>query len=152
MAAVFRAGAPLDGAPFVASAQAAGLSLTLAQLQLLCAAEGAVFRVAEAASQPVAWLLGQRLHDELEIFDIVVAEAHRRQGLGRRLLQHVASSLVPPPRRLLVEVAHDNVAALALYSAAGFVQVGRRRGYYPRGRGRPVDALVLSWTPMLGPP
>lgn len=143
----FDAGTAADGPPFVAAAQAAGLSLTLAQLQLLSAAQDAVFRVARAQGQPVAWLLGQSLHDELEIFDIVVAAPWRRQGLGRSLLQHAATSLVPPPRRLLVEVAQDNVAALALYRASGFEQVGRRRGYYPRARGAAVDALVLAWTP-----
>jgi ribosomal protein S18 acetylase RimI-like enzyme len=39
---------------------------------------------------------------------------------------------------MFLEVGSDNPAALALYAALGFVNVGSRKGYY-RGR----DALVL---------
>ena len=40
---------------------------------------------------------------------------------------------------MFLEVATGNAAALALYTGAGFVEVGRRRRYYADGR----DALVL---------
>ena len=41
---------------------------------------------------------------------------------------------------MLLEVAADNEPAVALYTAAGFGPLSRRRAYYPNG----VDALVLS--------
>jgi ribosomal protein S18 acetylase RimI-like enzyme len=43
-------------------------------------------------------------------------------------------------------VAEDNGAALALYAGAGFVQVGRRQGYY-QGAGGARAALVLRSNP-----
>ncbi len=33
--------------------------------------------------------------------------------------------------------------ALRLYRRAGFVEVGRRAGYYPKAAGKPATALVL---------
>jgi|TARA_B100001964_G_C14071093_1_gene525917 ribosomal-protein-alanine N-acetyltransferase len=47
---------------------------------------------------------------------------------------------------LFLEVAEDNGAALALYAGAGFVQVGRRQGYY-QGAGGARAALVLRSNP-----
>ena len=44
---------------------------------------------------------------------------------------------------MFLEVAEDNIAALALYHRAGFAAVGRRRGYYHRAGAAPVDAQVL---------
>jgi ribosomal-protein-alanine N-acetyltransferase len=41
---------------------------------------------------------------------------------------------------MFLEVAADNTAARALYAAAGYQQVGQRRGYYAGG----IDALVLA--------
>jgi ribosomal protein S18 acetylase RimI-like enzyme len=41
---------------------------------------------------------------------------------------------------VLLEVAADNSAALALYSRAGFRVISRRADYYGHGR----DAVVLS--------
>jgi ribosomal-protein-alanine N-acetyltransferase len=42
-------------------------------------------------------------------------------------------------------VAADNIAAQQLYRGCGFVENGRRRGYYRR-RGIAVDALILRRT------
>jgi ribosomal protein S18 acetylase RimI-like enzyme len=42
----------------------------------------------------------------------------------------------------VLEMAVDNGAARALYTAKGFTPVGRRRNYY-RQRGGLVDALIL---------
>jgi ribosomal-protein-alanine N-acetyltransferase len=45
-------------------------------------------------------------------------------------------------RRGFLEVAEDNDAALALYTAAGFAAIGRRPAYY-RGRSGARAALTL---------
>ena len=43
---------------------------------------------------------------------------------------------------LFLEVAADNTAAIALYGATGFSQVGLRKGYYPHPDGA-KDAVVM---------
>jgi ribosomal-protein-alanine N-acetyltransferase len=43
---------------------------------------------------------------------------------------------------MFLEVAADNLAAIALYQATGFIKVGVRKGYYPHPDGA-KDALVM---------
>jgi ribosomal-protein-alanine N-acetyltransferase len=47
-------------------------------------------------------------------------------------------------KSLYLEVAADNDAALSLYSRAGFLGTGLRRGYYERPGSAPVDAVTLA--------
>jgi ribosomal-protein-alanine N-acetyltransferase len=47
-------------------------------------------------------------------------------------------------KRLFLEVAADNIAALRLYKGLGFAAAGRRRAYYRRPGGQPIDAMVLA--------
>jgi ribosomal-protein-alanine N-acetyltransferase len=54
------------------------------------------------------------------------------------------SAMVAGAARMFLEVADDNAAALALYAALGFTQVGVRPRYYERGDGMWGDARVLS--------
>jgi ribosomal-protein-alanine N-acetyltransferase len=46
-------------------------------------------------------------------------------------------------RPVLLEVAEDNPAAIALYGNTGFAVVGRRPAYYRRQIGPAVAALAL---------
>ena len=46
---------------------------------------------------------------------------------------------------MFLEVAADNLAAIALYQATGFAKVGVRKGYYPHPDGA-KDALVMRRT------
>lgn len=78
--------------------------------------------------------------DEAELLTFAVADDYRRQGIGKDLLgvsmdharQHGAE-------RMFLEVAADNVAAIALYKNAGFEEVARRNAYYRSG----ADAVVM---------
>ena len=74
------------------------------------------------------------------------APGDRRRGFASSLLteslRHLAAAAVS---EVMLEVAVDNVNALALYAGLGFGEVGRRRDYYQREQGR-VDALVLKWS------
>jgi ribosomal-protein-alanine N-acetyltransferase len=82
---------------------------------------------------------------EAEVLTLAVAPAHRREGLGRALLDAgLVTAIAAGAERAFLEVAEDNAPAIALYRAAGFADVGRRPGYYPRGSGSAVAALVLS--------
>lgn len=106
--------------------------------------EGAVYFAcarADAGVAPVGYVVAWFAADEGEIANIAVAPESRRAGIGAVLLD---AALVEASRRgtvaVYLEVRESNVAARALYASRGFVEVGRRRGYYRR----PVeDALVL---------
>ena len=82
--------------------------------------------------------------DEVHLLDICIAAGYQRKGLGKKLLKDMllmAGEL--KFSRVLLEVRSSNVAAIALYRAMGFVEIGLRRGYYPAGQGR-EDALVME--------
>ncbi len=92
------------------------------------------------------FVLLQGVLDEAEVMTLAVRPAARRAGLGRVLVEAAAACAVRSGVAVLhLEVAADNVAALALYASAGFAPAGRRRAYYARTAGAPaVDALILS--------
>ena len=80
--------------------------------------------------------------DELEIVNLAVLNAHRRQGLGQFLL---VSALVfagcHDVARIILEVRRSNQAARALYAQNGFEVIGVRKRYYPPDG---EDALVME--------
>lgn len=81
--------------------------------------------------------------DEAELLTICVDPRAQGAGRGRAMLNRlIAEAQARGAAAMFLEVAADNAAALALYNAAGFVQTGRRAGYYRRGGGV-VDALVM---------
>ncbi len=78
--------------------------------------------------------------DEAEVLTLAVAPALRRRGLGGALLATaMAGAVARGAAAMFLEVSAGNAAARALYAGAGFIEVGRRRRYYPDG----ADALVL---------
>ncbi|HWB77792.1 MAG TPA: ribosomal protein S18-alanine N-acetyltransferase [Nannocystaceae bacterium] len=82
--------------------------------------------------------------DEAHLLRIAVAPEHRRRGLARVLVRTVlARAAELGCTHVDLEVAADNAPALALYHALGFVEVGRRTGYYATP---PADALLMRAT------
>lgn len=89
------------------------------------------------------FILCRAIAGEAEILTLAVDPAARRRGAGRALVEAAAGLAEGlESDTLFLEVAHDNVAALALYDSAGFARVGLRRGYYASG----ADAVVMSRT------
>jgi len=81
---------------------------------------------------------------EAHLLNLCIDPACRRQGYGRRLLEHalsVAGRL--GAETLYLEVRVSNAAAIALYHAQGFNEIGVRPDYYPARNGR-EDALVMA--------
>jgi ribosomal-protein-alanine N-acetyltransferase len=94
--------------------------------------------------QPLGLVLWRMAADEAEILTLGVPPEHRRRGIGRFLLEAASAAMRESGvRRLFLEVAVDNVAAIALYRSLDFRPAGRRPGYY-RGADGPVDALILA--------
>lgn len=83
--------------------------------------------------------------DEAELITIAVDPKWRKKGVGLALLRAVFEDLLmTPARRLFLEVAADNPAALKLYGKMGFARVAERQGYYERPNGQPATAIVMS--------
>ena len=97
--------------------------------------------------QAVGFVMGQLASDEAEILSIGVAQEWQRHGLGRRMIEGLARAIErAEAKRLFLEVAADNDAAMGLYLGLGFTATGLRRGYYQRADGQAVDALTLALT------
>ena len=95
--------------------------------------------------EPHGFALSRVIAGEAELITLATDPDHRRQGIAMRVLQSVErDAAAAGAARQLLEVAEDNPGARALYDGAGYGQVGRRAGYYPRTGGMPVDALILS--------
>jgi [ribosomal protein S18]-alanine N-acetyltransferase len=82
--------------------------------------------------------------DDAEILTIGVAPSARRRGLGRTLIANLAKrGRSRGARRMLLEVAADNLPAIALYNSVGFTLLGERPGYYRLPSGQ-ADALIFG--------
>jgi RimJ/RimL family protein N-acetyltransferase len=76
---------------------------------------------------------------------LMVAESHRRQGVGTMLLrQAVAWAQEARVRKLELHVFPWNEPALALYESFGFEREGFRKRHYERG-GELVDAVLMAY-------
>lgn len=102
------------------------------------------------SEQAVAFLLLQRAGSSADIIDIGTDRRFRRRGIALAILQHyIAHMAVSGLETIFLEVAIDNLPAFQLYKRAGFVEIGRRIGYYQRrkddGRVEKVDALQMRY-------
>ena len=103
--------------------------------------QAGVFAV-EAAD---GFILMRVVADEAEILTLAVRPGARRGGLGGRLVgEGVLAAAARGATRVFLEVAEDNLAARALYERTGFVEAGRRPGYYAAADGGRRDALLLA--------
>jgi len=88
----------------------------------------------------------QYVLDEGEVANVAVAPQYRGRGLGRALLMAVLDFCRSHGIRAVhLEVRTGNEHALSLYRKCGFVQSGRRSGYYADTG---EDALLLTWKDM----
>lgn len=101
--------------------------------------------VGAAPKTCVGFVMAQLAADEAEILTIGVAKDWQRKGVGKRLVEGVARAAQrAEAKKLFLEVAADNDAAMELYHRAGFLGIGLRRGYYARAGGDAVDAVTLA--------
>lgn len=76
-----------------------------------------------------------------DVQTIALDESVRGRGEGRALLRTLLSAAVARrARETFLDVRADNVPAIALYRSEGFVEIGRRPGYYAVDG---TDAIVM---------
>lgn len=103
---------------------------------------GIVWVVEESErSQPVALLVLWRFFDKIEVVDLVVHPAHRRQGIASAVVaMAIELGKQRGIRRIGLEVRGGNTTARSLYEKLGFDVVDILPGYYDDGE----DALVMA--------
>lgn len=87
-------------------------------------------------------LLCSHVADQMEILTIGVLPKARQKGKALALLnemnQYARQHLV---QHIFLEVAENNLPAIRLYEKTGFIPMGKRKGYYQKGK---VDALTYQ--------
>ncbi len=107
----------------------------------LISTEGAMCFSATDNGRVVAYVLGRIIPPEGEIYRVAVLPEYRRRGIAYRLLDYaMKTSRGAGLECTFLEVRSKNTAAISLYTAYGFQEVGRRRDYY---RDPQDDAIVM---------
>lgn len=102
-----------------------------------------IFLVAEQDGNAVGYVGCQTVLDEGYITNVAVLPAARRQGVARGLIAALGQCAKTQGLRFVtLEVRESNAPAIALYAGAGFVPVGRRRGFY---KNPTEDAVLMTW-------
>jgi ribosomal-protein-alanine N-acetyltransferase len=79
--------------------------------------------------------------DECHILNVAVHPQMRRQGIGKRLMQHaLAEARAKDAHVITLEVRRSNLAARSLYRKLEFQERRLRRNYYGQGE----DAIVME--------
>jgi len=135
-------------APLLAALHATGggdRPWSAGEYQALLARPQTLTWVAMTDGEAVGFLIAALIADEAEIYEIVIAPAHRRRGLGQALMAVLMSQAkAAGARNIHLEVAADNAAARALYDGCGFQAAGRRKGYYKYSNGTTADAILMT--------
>ena len=98
-------------------------------------------RTADAARRLVGYACWWLVGDEVHILNLAVHPEARGSGAGRALVQRIVDDAVGHgATSVSLEVRPENAAALGLYRAMGFGQIGLRKNYYGRGE----DAVIME--------
>ena len=100
----------------------------------------ALWLVAVEADALCGYIGSQSVMGESDMMNVAVHPAHRRKGVGEKLVQALCEALSKENTSLTLEVRASNAPAIALYEKLSFSQVGLRKNYY---RNPKEDALIL---------
>lgn len=94
----------------------------------------------------MGYFLVMGIVDEAHLLNVAVSRKWQGKGVGRLLVnQAVALSRGLGMESILLEVRPSNVRALEIYQRYGFVEIGRRKGYYPSVNSTREDAIVMRF-------
>lgn len=121
-----------------------GEGWSAAQLRSTIGLSGSWARLIYSDSEPLGFNLCRRAGPEAELLLVGVIPAYRGHGIGAALVQaafETASEF--NIEAMFLEVRDGNKAAQQLYERAGFIAVGRRRGYYRGRNAETFDAITM---------
>jgi len=98
------------------------------------------------AQEIIGFYIGELVVDEATLMDICVEPNQQGHGFGKQLLtQFIEQAKTKGALKIWLEVRSKNISAQMLYMNAGFIETGRRTGYYPSAKGFGYeDAIVMS--------
>jgi len=98
--------------------------------------------VATLGGRVIGYLISWFLREEVHLLNIAVDPDFRGRGYGRQMMRHLVHEAVHGGREMItLEVRESNAPARRMYESFGFVNVGRRLGYYQDNR---EDAVVMN--------
>jgi [ribosomal protein S18]-alanine N-acetyltransferase len=98
----------------------------------------------EEAGRILGFIIGAASARDWEVENVIVAEEHRRRGLGSGLLtEFFVAAKQQGAESVFLEVRESNGDGRNLYQNMGFVEAGRRRSYYSNPT---EDAIVCRKT------
>lgn len=101
----------------------------------------AYWLVAVEQGKACGYVGSQTVLGETDMMNLAVTADFRRKGIAQQLVLRLISDLAAMgSHSLCLEVRQSNMAARDLYEKLGFVQVGKRPGYYFNPR---EDAIIL---------
>ena len=96
----------------------------------ICSDNGMCFTALDNG-EPIAYIIGQKIPPEAEIYRIAVREDKRQRGIGYRLLSYaLKTERGSGVETVFLEVRESNIPARALYKAYGFEEISIRKNYY----------------------
>jgi ribosomal-protein-alanine N-acetyltransferase len=98
--------------------------------------------VAELDGRVVAMLVAWLIVDEIHIATIATHPDFRKQGIGEKILSYTLKSAKDEGAvTSFLEVREGNIAALKMYYKFGYMETGRRIGYY---KDNGEDAILMT--------
>lgn len=105
---------------------------------------GVVLHAMEATMLVRSYCLSYITSDHAEILALGTHKKWQGCGFGRIILGHLIELIEQKHvKKIILEVAADNIPAKRLYYSAGFDEVGFRKNYYQRGEIR-CDAVIMA--------
>ena len=97
----------------------------------------------QSEGQWIGFAIVSLVAGEAELLDFVVSPQRQGQGIGTCFVAWLTERVAQDASRFYLEVRASNASAIALYQAAGFVEVGIRPNYYPAVKGQ-EDAILMA--------
>jgi ribosomal-protein-alanine N-acetyltransferase len=118
-----------------------GISYGRFEMKVYLRARGSYCLLAETSGIVAGFILAELAPDEGHIVTLDVLEDYRRQGIGSQLLSAAENEMVSRGgKRMVLETATTNSAAIALWEKHGYRELGIMNSYYGSG----LDAFRMG--------
>jgi ribosomal-protein-alanine acetyltransferase len=118
-----------------------GISYGRFEMKVYLRARGSYCLLAETGGNVAGFILAELAPDEGHIITLDVLEDYRRQGIGSLLLSAAEKEMVSRGgKRMVLETATINTAAIALWKKHGYRELGIIKNYYGDG----LDAFRMG--------